>query len=159
MLKGIISLGGIHKGYPIFWANFWPTYPYPIFTHSKDYFRSAVSDFREPTYLPKNRISFLDAPKAQKKDVKNMAKNCCKIFIIKNFRKIQPIISAKIVVKTLVNKLVEIFCWILQLEFEKPKQHNHRGHPERISDFWGHFLTYLPTHIRFSPILKTVLDR
>ena len=32
-----------------------------------------------------------------------------------------------------------------------------RGHPQRISDFLGYFLTYLPTHIQFSPIRMTVL--
>ena len=36
-------------GYPIF-LNL-PPYPYPI-----------ISDFHKPTYLPKRRISFLDAP-------------------------------------------------------------------------------------------------
>ena len=32
-----------------------------------------------------------------------------------------------------------------------------RGHPQRISDFLGHFLIYLPTHIRFYPIGMIVL--
>ena len=60
--------------------------------------------------------------------------------------------------------------WMAPYESKTPKkieslilpQQNYkplRGHPERISDFLGHFLTYLPTHIRFSPILKTILDR
>jgi len=29
-----------------------------------------------------------------------------------------------------------------------------RGHPHMISDFLGHFLTYLPTYIRLYPILS-----
>ena len=39
-----------------------PTYPYPIFSHLKDCFSLAISNFHKPTYLPKNRISFLNAP-------------------------------------------------------------------------------------------------
>ena len=33
--------------------------------------------------------------------------------------------------------------WIMLREF------TFRGHPHKISNFWGPFLTYLPTHIRF----------
>ena len=32
-----------------------------------------------------------------------------------------------------------------------------RGHPQRISNFLGYFLTNLPNHIRFSPNRMTVL--
>ena len=39
-----------------------PTYPYPIFSHWNHWFNLAISDFHKPTYLPKNRVSFLDAP-------------------------------------------------------------------------------------------------
>ena len=39
-----------------------PTYPYPIFSLWNDYFSLAISDFHKPTYLPKDRISFLDDP-------------------------------------------------------------------------------------------------
>ena len=32
-----------------------------------------------------------------------------------------------------------------------------RGHPHMISDFWGPFLTYLPTHIRFFHQFRAIL--
>ena len=38
--------------------------PTPIsdYSHTKNYYSLAISDFRKPTHLPKNRISFMDAP-------------------------------------------------------------------------------------------------
>ena len=51
------ALGAIHKEYPIFWTLFGATYPprpHPIFSHTKNYFRLAISDFRKPTHLLKN---------------------------------------------------------------------------------------------------------
>ena len=39
-----------------------PTYPYPILSHCYDCFSKAISDFWKPNHLPKNRISFVDAP-------------------------------------------------------------------------------------------------
>ena len=39
-----------------------PTHPSPILTQWNDYFSIVISDFWKPTHLPKNRISFLDAP-------------------------------------------------------------------------------------------------
>ena len=39
-----------------------PTYPSLIFPYCNDYFSIAVSNFWKPTYLPKNRISLVDAP-------------------------------------------------------------------------------------------------
>ena len=39
-----------------------PTYPSPIFSYRNHCFSIAISDFWKPTYLPKNGISFVDAP-------------------------------------------------------------------------------------------------
>ena len=39
-----------------------PTYPYPILSYCNDYLSIAISDFWKPTYLPKDGISFVDAP-------------------------------------------------------------------------------------------------
>ena len=39
-----------------------PTYPYPILSYCNDYLSIAISDFWKPTYLPKDRISFVEAP-------------------------------------------------------------------------------------------------
>ena len=41
-----------------------PTYPSPIFSYRNHCFSIVISDFWKPTYLPKNRISFVDAPLA-----------------------------------------------------------------------------------------------
>ena len=58
-----------HRGHPHMISDFLgpfltylPTYQYPILALYKVYFRLVISDFPKPTYLPKNRISFLDAP-------------------------------------------------------------------------------------------------
>ena len=47
---------------------------------------------------------------------------------------------------------------VMGLKYERIKYFMVRGHPHMISDFGGPFLTYLPTHIRFSPNLKCTLD-
>ena len=39
-----------------------PTYPYPILAHCYDFFSIGISDFWKPTHLPKDGISFVDAP-------------------------------------------------------------------------------------------------
>ena len=39
-----------------------PTYPCPILAYCYDCFSIAISDFWKPTHLPKDRISFVDAP-------------------------------------------------------------------------------------------------
>ena len=49
------------------------------------------------------------------------------------------------------------WCWLSSMHnfknsSTKPwKSFSLRGCPERLSHFLGHFLTYLPAHIRFSP--------
>ena len=66
----IVQYSGLDfiRGHPHMISDFFgaifdlPIYPYPILALYKIYFRLVISDFHKPTYLPKNRISYVDGP-------------------------------------------------------------------------------------------------